>query len=185
MIDNYIYPIVALLPLSALMLILQKNPYHALVIRAILGAIAALVYVVLGAADVALTEALVGTMLAVTLYAIAVRSSLVMKLGIVAEDRLKNKDSLTNVLASFRKVINKHHLRLELVEYPNLIALDKALLDREIHATIKPETCPPSPEVIYQTNLRVNRLFQIMETELVAPETTLAYVPVTSQEEKH
>ena len=185
MIDNYIYPIVALLPLSALVLVLQKNPYHALVIRAILGAIAALVYVVLGAADVALTEALVGTMLAVTLYAIAVRSSLVMKLGITKEDNTQNKDSLADILASFKKAIYKYHLRLELVEYPDLLALDKALLNREVHATIKPETSPPSPEVIYQTNLRVNRLFQIMQTELVAPETTLAYVPVASQEEKH
>jgi len=185
MIDNYIYPIVALLPLSALMLVLQQNPYHALVIRAILGAIAALVYVVLGAADVALTEALVGTMLAVTLYAIAVRSSLVMKLGIVSQERIQNKDSLTNILAGFRKVINKHHLRLELVEYPDISALDRALLDREVHATIKPETSNLSPEVTYQTNLRVNRLFQIMQTELVVPETTLAYVPVASQEEKH
>ena len=55
--DSYLYMIVALLPLTALMLTLQVNPYHALVIRGILGAIAALVYVVLGAADVALTEA--------------------------------------------------------------------------------------------------------------------------------
>jgi putative multicomponent Na+:H+ antiporter subunit B len=83
MIDKYIYIIIALLPLTSLMLVFQVNPYHALVMRAILGAIAALVYVVLGAADVALTEALVGTMLAVTLYVIAVRSSLVMRLGIL------------------------------------------------------------------------------------------------------
>jgi putative multicomponent Na+:H+ antiporter subunit B len=37
MIDKYIYVIVALLPLSALMLVTQANPYHALVIRGILG----------------------------------------------------------------------------------------------------------------------------------------------------
>ena len=76
--------ITALLPIAAVMTILQKNPYHALVVRGILGAIAALVYALLGAADVALTEALVGTMLAITLYAVAVRSSLVLKLGIIA-----------------------------------------------------------------------------------------------------
>ena len=76
--------ITALLPIAAVMTVLQKNPYHALVVRGILGAIAALVYALLGAADVALTEALVGTMLAITLYAVAVRSSLVLKLGIIA-----------------------------------------------------------------------------------------------------
>ncbi len=81
MTDHYIDIIIGLLPLTALMLVFQVDPYHALVIRAILGAVAALVYAVLGAADVALTEALVGTMLAVTLYVVAVRSSLVMRLG--------------------------------------------------------------------------------------------------------
>jgi putative multicomponent Na+:H+ antiporter subunit B len=73
MTDSYIYIITALLPLAASMVVLQVNPYYALVIRGILGAVAALVYTVLGAADVALTEALVGTLLAVTLYAVAVR----------------------------------------------------------------------------------------------------------------
>ena len=77
--DSYIYVITALLPVSALMLILQTNPYHALVVQGIVGAVAALVFAVLGAADVALTQALMGTLLAITLYAIAVRSSLVAK----------------------------------------------------------------------------------------------------------
>ncbi len=85
MTDHYIDIIIGLLPLTALMLVFQVDPYHALVIRAILGAVAALVYAVLGAADVALTEALVGTMLAVTLYVVAVRSSLVMRLGFVED----------------------------------------------------------------------------------------------------
>ncbi len=80
----YIFAIVALLPLTALMTVSQVNPYHALVIRGILGAVAALVYALFGAADVALTEALVGTMLSITLYAVAVRSSLTLRLGIPA-----------------------------------------------------------------------------------------------------
>lgn len=68
--------IVALMPLSALLLILQSNPYRALIVRGVLGALAALTYALFGAADVALTEALVGTLLSMTLYAIAIRSSL-------------------------------------------------------------------------------------------------------------
>ncbi len=84
--DHSLDFIVVLMPLSALMLVCQANPYNALVIRGILGAVAALVYAALGAADVALTEALVGTMLTITLYAVAVRSSLVMRLGILQID---------------------------------------------------------------------------------------------------
>ena len=83
--DFYIVAIAALLPLTACMLVFQVNPYHALVIRGILGAIAALVYALFGAADVALTEALVGTMLSITLYAVAVRSSLIMRVGVLGD----------------------------------------------------------------------------------------------------
>ncbi|WLT40134.1 DUF4040 domain-containing protein [Synechocystis sp. B12] len=64
-------------------MVIQGNPYQALVMRGILGAVAALIYTLLGAADVALTEALVGTMLSVTLFAVAVRSSLVLRLGVI------------------------------------------------------------------------------------------------------
>ena len=191
-IDNYTYIIIALLPLSALMLVTQVNPYHALVIRAILGAVAALVYAVLGAADVALTEALVGTMLAVTLYVIAVRSSLVMRLGIVAQSQIESESYFQELITSMRKVINKHHLRLELIEYPNLSALEAALQSKEVHGicTRQVERSPQKNLTVtdvrqtYTTAIRVRRLFEIMQGETI-PETSLTYVAVTNVEEKH
>lgn len=192
MIDNYTYIILALLPLSALMLVTQTNPYHALVIRAILGAVAALVYAVLGAADVALTEALVGTMLAVTLYVIAVRSSLVMRLGIVAQSEAEPEIYFKELIASLRKIINKHHLRLELVEYPNLSALEAALRAKEVHGVCTKQlersqlnsTTVTDVRQTYNTAIRIHRLFEIMQGELI-PETTLTYVAVPNMEEKH
>ena len=191
-IDNYTYIIIALLPLSALMLVTQVNPYHALVIRAILGAVAALVYAVLGAADVALTEALVGTMLAVTLYVIAVRSSLVMRLGIVAQSQIESESYFKELITNIRKIINKHHLRLELVEYPNLSALEAALQSKEVHGICtKPLERSPQKNITvtdvrqtYTTTIRVRRLFEIMQGETI-PETSLTYVAVTNVEEKH
>ncbi len=195
MIDKYVYIIVTLLPLTALMLVFQVNPYHALVIRAILGAVAALVYAVLGAADVALTEALVGTMLAVTLYVIAVRSSLVMRLGILANSETEKESYFVDLIASIRKVIDRHHLRLELIEYPSKNTLNQALMSKEIHAI-----CTPQEQIeqldrssmtgidikqSYQTAIRVRRLFEIMQTELTLSETTLMYVNVPDLEEKH
>ena len=195
MIDKYVYIIVALLPLSALILVFQVNPYHALVIRAILGAVAALVYAVLGAADVALTEALVGTMLAVTLYVIAVRSSLVMRLGVLENIEIERESYLKELIASIRKVINKHHLRLELVEYSSQKALDKALMNREIHAICiqaEPTEHPDRNSIAgidikqsYKTAIRVRHLFEIMKTELTVSETILTYVNVPNMEEKH
>ena len=187
MIDTYIYVIVALLPLAALMLVFQVNPYHALVIRAILGAVAALVYAVLGAADVALTEALVGTMLAVTLYVVAVRSSLVMRLGILEEFEAERESYLAELITNLRKIINKHHLRLELIEYPNPQALERALMAKEVHATCtKSEQLEPeSDRQLYQTAIRVRRLFEIMQTELTSPRTILTYVTVSNVEDKN
>ncbi len=234
MTDNYIYIIVALLPLAALMSVLQVNPYNALVIRAILGAVAALVYALLGAGDVALTEALVGTMLAVTLYVVAVRSSLVMRLGIVktkfhsdidlefpwiATDK-QHKEEINDPLSflkttvkhhkeeidgplsfvkttpfkdveteqesyraelipNIRKIIHKHHLRLDLVEYPNSQALEQALMAKEVHAICTKQE--QSDRIL----VRVHRLFEIMQSELTLPGTILKYVTVSNKEEKH
>ena len=193
MIDKYVYVIVTLLPLTALMLVFQVNPYHALVIRAILGAVAALVYAVLGAADVALTEALVGTMLAVTLYVIAVRSSLVMRLGVLADTKTEKESYFVDLIANIRKVIDRHHLRLELIEYPTHEALQQALMTKEIHAIctqqehteqLRSGTTGIDVKQSYQTAIRVRRLFEIMQTELSFPETVV-YVNVPNIEEKH
>lgn len=191
--DNYVYIIVALLPLAALTSVLQANPYQALVLRAILGTIAALVYAVLGAADVALTEALVGTMLAITLYVVAVRSSLVMRLGVLPTETETN-DSLQELIAQIRKVIHQYHLRLEIVEYPHLEALKGALQEKEIHATCtthkeenlsQNQTAVADPEPTYHTAIRVPRLYEIMEKELVFPDTTVTYVATVNEGEKH
>ncbi len=189
MIENYIYVIVALLPLAALMLVCQTNPYQALVIRGILGAVAALIYAVLGAADVALTEALVGTMLAITLYVIAVRSSLVMRLGIIKMSETESESHFDELVANLRKVINQYHLRLELVEYPNYKALKQALMAREVHASCtKLAQLPPSDrsssskDGIYQTTIAIRRLFEIMQTELIFSKTTLNYLSIDDEQ---
>ncbi|HIK15936.1 MAG TPA: DUF4040 domain-containing protein [Leptolyngbyaceae cyanobacterium M33_DOE_097] len=139
--DSYVYIITALLPLAASMLVFQTNPYHALVIRGVLGAISALVYAILGAADVALTEALVGTLLAITLYAVAVRSSLVLRLGVLKDDFLAieqdadqdHTNHLKQKLANLRVLFEKYHLRVELVPYLDHADLHHALINKEVH----------------------------------------------------
>jgi putative multicomponent Na+:H+ antiporter subunit B len=105
-------PITALLPLTALLLVSQANPYQTLVMRGILGAVAALIYALLGAADVALTEALVGTLLSTTLYAVALRSSMVLRL---AAPRGVPPDP---VILRLRAWLEPLHLRLELIPDP-------------------------------------------------------------------
>ncbi len=218
MIDKYVYVIVALLPLTSAILLFETNPYNALILRGILGGVAALVYAVLGAADVALTEALVGTMLAVTLYVIAVRSSLVMRLGIIKErsnsdlelelvnteasqeipaNKYTSSDQVTSnklekqsenyqeeLLSNLRKVIKKYHLRLELAEYANPQALEQALITKEVHA-ICSTTTESDNRLSYITKIRVHRLFEILQTELTSPETSLKYINLSNLEDKH
>lgn len=182
--DGYIYIITALFPLSGLILILQVNPYHALVIRGILGAIAALVYAVLGAADVALTEALVGTMLAITLYAVAVRSSLVMRLGVVKdESNCLDHPDFQQLIRDVCQVIHQYHVRLELVHFPNPQELKQALEDKEIHALcLLSET--EKEQQIYHTTLRIPRLYEILQEKLSST-AKLSLVTSGNSGEKH
>ena len=115
--DGIVLAIAVLLPVSASLVVVQNNPYQALVMRGILGGVAALVYALLGAADVALTEALVGTMLSITLYGVAVRSSLTLRVGILssqANDLTLPDDVQQAILAA----IAPYHLRLEMVHCP-------------------------------------------------------------------
>jgi putative multicomponent Na+:H+ antiporter subunit B len=192
--DIYIYVITALLPLSALMLILQTNPYNALVIQGIVGAVAALVYAVLGAADVALTQALMGTLLAITLYAIAVRSSLVMRLGVLEDGAIETEDEshLGQLLDDVRSIFHKHYMRVEVVPYTNTQALHRALMDKEVHATCARREYANQDLVAswdeqqtYHTTTRVRRLYEIMQAELSSPATSLTYVNASDSGEEH
>jgi putative multicomponent Na+:H+ antiporter subunit B len=200
--DTYIYVITALLPLSACMVVVQKNPYHALVIRGILGAVAALVYAVLGAADVALTEALVGTMLAITLYAVAVRSSMNMRLGVLEEDlpqlqtaglkweKARETDAPLDqvvphgsLMGHLRTLLKKHYMRLELVPYPDHQTLQDALINRDIHAICLPPDSPQDgraePEFpSYSITTRIRRLYDLMEAELPLLAASLIFLNV-------
>jgi putative multicomponent Na+:H+ antiporter subunit B len=142
--EPYILFITALLPLTAGLLLLQVNPYRALVMRGIVGAIATLLYTVLGAADVALTEALVGTLLAMLLYAITVRSSMVFRLGVLGNPSSETFNTLA--IAPLKTILSKYHLRLRLIFYEQPSELATALAQKEIHATClsDPETEEPS-----------------------------------------
>ena len=114
-------PSTALLPLVSVLMVCQDNPYQALMLRGVFGSVATLLYVLLGAPDVALTEAMVGTLLSTTLYVIALRSSMTLRL----EDRRhaavdgategtieRSVDAEAQILSHW---IQPLHLRLRLV----------------------------------------------------------------------
>jgi putative multicomponent Na+:H+ antiporter subunit B len=165
--DGITVAIAVLLPVSATMTVVQTNPYQALVMRGILGGVAALVYALLGAADVALTEALVGTMLSITLYAVAVRSSLTLRLGILSsptDDPRLPEDIEQAILAA----IAPHHLRLEIVPCPN-----------------PGETIAPNhaPQVVFDSSAMtlftpIERLVEIFTASLPPDQLTVVLAPI-------
>jgi putative multicomponent Na+:H+ antiporter subunit B len=193
--DFTIYLIVALLPLSAFFLVIQANPFYALILRGMLGAIAALVYAVLGAADVALTEALMGTLLATSLYVIAVRSSLVMRLGVLKkdlstinskEDNLEKEDLFFTLIEHFKSVIAKYYLRLELVDYEDKNSLEKALNDKEVHGIcFEKKNEIDSSKKLYNSVIRIERLYEIFQQEENNSLDNLTYIYLTENKEEN
>jgi putative multicomponent Na+:H+ antiporter subunit B len=184
--NGYIYALTSLLPLAAMMVVGQANPYHALVMRGILGAVAAMVYSLFGAADVALTEALMGTMLAITLYAIAVRSSLVMRLGVINQSQLtetqrqiktERLEQFQQLLSDIRRSLTPYHLRLELIPYPDTDSLQQALQTKEVHAICSRQSSLENPQ--YGLTVRVQRLYEILKPDLDQSSAKLHYQPVT------
>lgn len=182
--DGYVYGIVLLLPLSAAMLVFQTNPYNTLVMRGILGAVSALVYTVLGAADVALTEALVGAFLATMLYAVAVRSSLVLRLGVMAEmanlpgdsgEKPKLTGELGKLSERLRSAVSKYHMRVELVPYQTEAELVQALVDQTVHGIVQGSVQLES----YQLKIRPLRLYEIIQAaDLASAQVQLVHVQV-------
>ena len=67
-------PFELLLPLLGILLVRTQSPTNGLIYRSFLGSIAALIYAVIGAPDVALTEVLIGTLLSMLLYIVTIRS---------------------------------------------------------------------------------------------------------------
>ena len=70
----FLLPVELILPILGVLLIRTKSPIRGLIYRSFLGSIAALLYAVCGAPDVALTEVLVGTLLSSILYIITIRA---------------------------------------------------------------------------------------------------------------
>ena len=159
--DFFMLAIAALLPLTGCLLVLQKDPYRALVIRGVLGAIAALTYALFGAADVALTEALVGTLLSITLYAIAVRSSMRVKIGML------NTEQPEPILSPLEQPLMRHQMSCEILFYPTSEALETALVSRELHAIYRPSQ--------QHLTTRVKSLYRILQAQLPSDFATVAY----------
>ena len=94
-----IFPFELLLPVLGILLIRSSSPINSLIYRSFLGSIAALIFALVGAPDVALTEVMVGTLLSSLLYIVTIRScySVIVIIDKNASLSPSNKDYLKSI----------------------------------------------------------------------------------------
>ncbi|VGO23296.1 hydrogenase subunit MbhD domain-containing protein [Pontiella sulfatireligans] len=145
--------IVALLPLTALFAVLQTQAYSALVLRGMMGVVAVLLYTVLGAPDVALTEALVGTLLTVILYAVTVRSTQVVRVGLLA-DRAAG--------VAIKQLCKTHKLSMRKVVFPGEKELVEALKAGRVDAVCVEFGLAPALHPLFPPEQPADRLITVL-----------------------
>ena len=142
--------VVALLPLTALITVCQRRPFYALICRGMMGAVATLIYAVLGAPDVALTEALMGTLLTILLYLIAVRASMMVKVGWLPGPEaaaLEAETTCDRLFDPIRRCCREHLLEPELIPFDDPAAMHEAFRQGRIDAVFSPGVVAPHGEI--------------------------------------
>mgnify|MGYP001413517407 FL=1 len=132
-------PIELILPVLGVLLIRTESPIRGLIYRSFLGSLAALIYAVVGAPDVALTEVLVGTLLSAILYIITIRACytiiIIKRNGYILEKNLRNEiESIFQELHLQVKYENKiyesHHINYqEIMSSSTMTGSPHAVLD--------------------------------------------------------
>ena len=133
-------PFLFILPFLGIFLIQSNSPIKALIYRSFLGSIAALIYSLIGAPDVALTEVLVGTLLSTLIYIISIRGCYSLIL-LIKEDELVDN----TIYEDFKKAISELHFHLVVKtvkelnfdENDNINWDETSILNGSPHAAIK------------------------------------------------
>ena len=100
-------PFELLLPVLGLLLIQSESPITSLIYRSFLGSIAALIYALIGAPDVALTEVMVGTLLSSLIYIVTIRSCYTV---VIIIDRSSPPDD--SLKSSLKLIFSELHLKV-------------------------------------------------------------------------
>lgn len=154
-------PFLFILPFIGILLIRSKSPIQALIYRSFLGSIAALIYSLIGAPDVALTEVLVGTLLSTLIYIISIRGCYSLILLIKEDEVIENY-----IYEDLKEAISELHFHLVVkkVKELNFDENDKIIWDDAIiyngspHAAIKNNKLYVESKVLSEELLRTNSL---------------------------
>ncbi len=154
-------PFLLILPFLGIFLIRSKSPIKALIYRSFLGSIAALIYSLIGAPDVALTEVLVGTLLSTLIYIVSIRGCYSLIL-LVKEDELIDN----TIYEDFKLAISELHLHLVVkkVKELNFDEKEKIKWDEKMifngspHAAIKDNKIYVESKILSQELLNTKSL---------------------------
>ncbi len=154
-------PFLLILPFLGIFLIRSKSPIQALIYRSFLGSIAALIYSLIGAPDVALTEVLVGTLLSTLIYIVSIRGCYSLIL-LVKEDELIDN----TIYEDFNRAISELHLHLVVkkVKELNFDEKEKIKWDEKMifngspHAAIKDNKIYVESKILSQELLKTKSL---------------------------
>ena len=154
-------PFLLILPFLGIVLIRSKSPIQALIYRSFLGSIAALIYSLIGAPDVALTEVLVGTLLSTLIYIISIRGCYSLIL-LVKEDELIDN----SIYEDFKQAISELHFHLVVKKVKELnfdenekIKWDeKMIFNGSPHAAIKDNKIYVESKILSQELLKTKSL---------------------------
>ena len=136
-------PFELLLPILGILLIQSQSPINSLIYRSFLGSIAALIYALIGAPDVALTEVMVGTLLSSLIYIVTIRSCYTI---VIIVDT--NNPPHKNIKDCLKLIFDELHLKIEYQSEvftdscaDNLVFLSSAKSSGSPHALIHNSSC--------------------------------------------
>ncbi len=171
-----IFPFELLLPVLGILLIRSSSPINSLIYRSFLGSIAALIFALVGAPDVALTEVMVGTLLSSLLYIVTIRSCYSVIVIIDKNGSLSagNKDYLKSIFGELHLNIIYQDEEFSLDDEQNFKFLSSSKSSGSPHALLMDKTM-----YIEAESLLID-VQQIVNINLLPNDLTFTKIPALS-----
>ena len=171
-----IFPFELLLPVLGILLIRSSSPINSLIYRSFLGSIAALIFALVGAPDVALTEVMVGTLLSSLLYIVTIRScySVIVIIDKNASLSPGNKDYLKSIFGELHLNVIYQNEEFSIDDEQNFKFLSSSKSSGSPHALLMDKTM-----YIEAESLLVD-VQEIVHINLLPNDLTFTKIPAVS-----
>ena len=174
---GFLLPFEILLPILGVLLIRSVSPINTLIYRSFLGSIAALLYALVGAPDVALTEVMVGTLLSSLLYIVTIRScyTVVILIDEHSPPELDISGTLKDIFDELNLRINFQAVQLSFNINQDIEFLDSSSMSGSPHAILHEKKLFVEVESLRNDILQTksySRSAQVIEVETLSSNST-------------